>query len=799
MTTDFFDRYEKKNFLAVTPSGNAFLAEDKHFQRKVILKEIPKTDANIKKRFENIIKTAGQIIHPSVLTIMDFAEDENNYYLIQEFIDLEYDSFSLNKIASLDINQKIEIILDIIDALQFAYESNIIHKNLYLDSIYLTKNLKVKIDNFGIDRVVTKNNLISELGLSTSPPPFIPPEKIAGKHSTYKSDIFQLGCIIFTLFTTIYPFGEKISENTLLNIKKLNYPHLSLFSNVPDNIKEAIKQCLKLDPNQRINNYQQLIEIIKDFDKKQITVSEEPFNIIELDKKLYLVVNDPKISKEKILEVLIDEGYLVDENKVDEAIKFSKGNAYLISERVEKFDLSRFKDITLTVSQDRLEAYLSLPKYHNLTKNDIIYFLKKNHINYGINEENIEKILKNPSLNIPVSVGKKPINGTDAYLIYFFEKDNIYKPKILDNDNVDFKEINFIQPVKKNDVLCVKIPYTEGIDGIDVYGRPIKAKPGKDVKLPVGKNTYVSSDGLKLISTVDGQITYNGNQVNVIEVIIINSNVDYSVGNINYHGDVIINGDVLSGFDINAGGDIKIRGIVEGCKIISENGSIVIIGGVFGKNKAVIKALKKIITEFIQDAEVFCEQDIEVLDYVRNSKIVCNGYFKCIRKTGTVHTCSITASDFIEVNIAGTIPYTKTQLKIIPLNKTLIKQKLNSNKEAQNKINNSLSYVKEIIKKIILKYGNIEDAVMDKEYQLNIERLKQLEQKLKHILVKEEILNNLYERSVNHSPFIKINKTLYSDVILKIGNYSYTSHKDYFNQILVKIEEGDIQIIGGDL
>lgn len=799
MTTDFFDRYDKKIFLAVTPSGNAFLAEDKHFQRKVILKEIPKTDLNIKKRFENIVKTAGQIIHPSVLTIMDFAEDENNYYLIQEYIDLEHDSFSLNKIASLNINQKVEIILDIIDALQFAYESNIIHKNLYLDSIYLTKNLKVKIDNFGIDRVVTKNNLISELGFSTSPPPFIPPEKIAGKHSTYKSDIFQLGCIIFILFTTIYPFGEKISENTLLNIKKLNYPHLSLFSNVPDNIKEAIKQCLKLDPNQRINDYQKLIDLIKDFNKKQITISEEPFTIIELDKKLYLVVNDPNISKEKILEALIDEGYLVDENKVEEAIKFSKGNAYLISERVEKFDLSKFKDITLTVSQDRLEAYISLPKYHNLTKNDIIYFLKKNHINYGINEENIQKILKNPSLNIPVSVGKKPINGTDAYLIYFFEKDNIYKPKILDNDKVDFKEINFIQPVKKNDVLCVKIPYTEGIDGIDVYGRPIKAKPGKDVKLPVGKNTYVSSDGLKLISTVDGQITYNGNQVSVIEVIIINGNVDYFVGNINYHGDVIVNGDVLSGFDIHAGGDIKIRGIVEGCKIISENGCIVINGGVFGKDKAVIKALKKITAEFIQDAEVFCEQDIEVLDYVRNSKIVCNGYFKCIRKTGTVHTCSITASDFIEVNIAGTIPYTKTQLKIIPLNKTLIKQKLNSNKEAQNKINNSLSYVKEIIKKIILKYGNIEDAVMDKEYQLNIERLKQLEQKIKHILVKEEILNNLYERSVNHKPFIKINKTLYSDVILKIGYYSYTSYKDYFNQILVKIEEGDIHLIGGDL
>ncbi|KAA0257348.1 DUF342 domain-containing protein [Deferribacter autotrophicus] len=790
------DRYKKIDFLSTTPSGDSYQAIDTNFNRKVLLKIIPKTSNDLNKRFRNLITTAGQIIHPNVLTILDYGEDEKYFYLIQEFIDTKNDSLTLSKIKQLDDNDKINIVTDIIDALQFAKESHIIHKNLYFDSLFLTKSLKIKIDNFNLERVITKNNLISELGFSTSSPPFIPPEKIKGKQSTYLSDIFQLGCIIYTLFTGIYPFGEKINDENIQKIKLLKYPDLNLFSNLNNNIKQAIRACLKLSPEQRINSYTELLKLLTETDKKSVTIAKEPFNIIELDNKLYLIVNDNNISPETIEDSLINEGYIIHNNdKILEAIKFSNGSPYLISEFTQKIDLKKFKDVAIEITPDKINAFITLPKNYDFTKDEIIYFLKMNNIKYGIDEKAIDKLIhKKDRLRIPVAKGKPPINGNDAFIIYFFEKDNILKPKESDSDRVDFKEINFIQPVRKNDILCIKIPYTEGIDGIDIYGNRIKAKPGKDIKLPVGKNTYVSSDGLKLISTVDGQITFNGKHVNVVEVIIIHQDVDYSVGNINYHGDVIINGDVLSGFNVIAGGDIKINGIVEGCKVVSEKGTITIKGGIFGKEKAKIQALKKITAEFVQDATLICEGDIEVLDYVRNSNVICSGYFKCTKKTGTVHACSITSSDFIEVDIAGTIPYTKTFLKINPLHQVIIKNKINILNDKKEKLTESFNYIKEQLKKIIIKYGNVEDALLDKEYKLYVERMKTVEDKLHYINEHLLLLEDLFERSIKHTSFIKINKSLYTDVTLRIGNYSIKTTKDHTGLHIIKVEKGQLTL-----
>ncbi|MGA1845710.1 FapA family protein [Deferribacter abyssi] len=795
------DRYKKIDFLATTPTGDSYQAIDTNFNRKVLLKTIPKTSKDLNKRFRNLISTAGQIIHPNVLTILDYGEDDMCFYLIQEFVNTKNDSLTLSKINQLDDKNKITILTDLIDALQFAKESHIIHKNLYLDSLFLTKSLKIKIDNFNLERVITKNHLISELGFSTFSPPFIPPEKIKGKQSTYLSDIFQLGCIIYTLYTGLYPFGEKINDENIQKIKFLKYPDLKLFPKINKNIRQAILACLKLQPEQRINSYTEILKLLTETNKKSVLIAKEPYNILELDNKLYLIINDNKISFDTIENALIHEGFIVkNKNKILEAINLSNGSPYLISDYTQKIDLKKFKDVTIEITPDKINAFITLPQTLDFTKDEIIYFLKRNNIKYGIDEVAIEKLIQEKGkIHIPVAKGKPPINGNDAFIIYFFEKDNILKPKHGDSDRVDYKETNFIQPVRKNDILCIKIPYTEGIDGIDIYGNRIKAKPGKDIKLPVGKNTYISSDGLKLISTVDGQITFDGKHVNVIEVIIIHQDVDYSVGNINYHGDVIINGDVLSGFNIIAGGNIKINGIVEGCNIISEKGTITIKGGIFGKEKAEIKALKKITAEFVQDATLICEGDIEVLDYVRNSDVICGGYFKCTKKTGTVHTCSITSSDFIEVDIAGTIPYTKTFLKITPFHKVIIKNKINTLVDKKKKLTESFNYLKEQLKKIIIKYGNIEDALLDKEYKLYIERMKAVEDKLHFINENLLLLENLYERSIKHIPFIKINKLLYTDVTLKIGNYSIKTTNDHNGQHIIKIENGQLSVPEEDI
>ncbi len=104
---------------------------------------------------------------------------------------------------------------------------------------------------------------------------------------------------------------------------------------------------------------------------------------------------------------------------------------------------------------------------------------------------------------------------------------------------------------------------TEGEDGMSVTGRVIKAKNGKAIQFKKGKNTIVSEDGLQLLAEKSGIVQFTGDQIDIIEVLMIQGDVGVETGNINFTGKVIVSGNVMSGYEIISNEDIEINGIVE--------------------------------------------------------------------------------------------------------------------------------------------------------------------------------------------------------------------------------------------
>lgn len=93
---------------------------------------------------------------------------------------------------------------------------------------------------------------------------------------------------------------------------------------------------------------------------------------------------------------------------------------------------------------------------------------------------------------------------------------------------------------------------------------PIKGKDGKPPHIPAGKNTVLSEDKTKLLADIDGEVVYEGNKFNVKNLLTINHDVDNSIGNIDFTGDILIKGDVREGYSVKAEGDVTIFGTVEG-------------------------------------------------------------------------------------------------------------------------------------------------------------------------------------------------------------------------------------------
>lgn len=322
----------------------------------------------------------------------------------------------------------------------------------------------------------------------------------------------------------------------------------------------------------------------------------------------------------------------------------------------------------ITVSDDRMKAiarfYPPSSKGRFLTKEEILTQLKKEHINYGIIEKNIDLYLKGRQFctNLLVAKGLPIEEGRSAKIVYRFKTDGIAKPKINEDGSVDFHDLGNINHVKKGDVLAEKIPLDIGKPGRDVTGAEIRQNKVKDAILKHGKNITVSKDGLIMTSEVDGHVSLANDTVFVSNTYEVPADVGPSTGDIEYDGNVTIKGNVLTGFSVRAQGDIVVNGVVEGA-YLEAGGSIILRKGIQGMKRGILKARGDIVTKFIENATVETESAIKT-DAIMHSRVNARGDIVATGKRGLIIGGEVRSGSNITLKTAGSTMGTATVLEV---------------------------------------------------------------------------------------------------------------------------------------
>lgn len=326
---------------------------------------------------------------------------------------------------------------------------------------------------------------------------------------------------------------------------------------------------------------------------------------------------------------------------------------------------NREKERFINIKTDVLEATVRLmpqaPGDDPVNEYDVIYKLRSMNIpREFILVDNIRKSIKEKNYRnaFPGAVGKKPINGEDAKMIYKFKKDQSGKPIELENGRADLRTLNKVIMAQKDQVLVEKIPATEGTVGYNVFGEEIPATPGNDETIPKGKNTEVSSDGLKLYSLIDGFVYVSELGVNVGDIFTVEGDLDYATGNIKYKNDVYIKKNVLPGFVIETEGNIVIDGDMESATLIATNGDITVKKGVFGESKIV--AGKKVTLSFVQGESSVKGKEVEVEKFSYGATV----YGVDVVSVKKVMGGEIISEKFIHTESVGSEQNIKTVLKI---------------------------------------------------------------------------------------------------------------------------------------
>ena len=383
----------------------------------------------------------------------------------------------------------------------------------------------------------------------------------------------------------------------------------------------------------------------------------------------------------------------VSEEKIAPIVKDAAGKHV----RIAPFTHNPGQDALMAVdiTDQEMKAWLYVtppgPNGADLSVDVIVAFLKNNRILAGIDETRIQDFVDRPiyKQNYLVAEGIKPQDGADAHILYNFETDRSkIRLRETASGNVDFKELNLVQNVVEGQPLAQKVLAERGKAGKTVTGKYLEAKNGKDIPLPVGKNTRVAEDGLTIVAETNGQVIMLNNKINVEPILTIEGDVSLKTGNIMFLGTVYISGNVEDGFSVKASGNIEVKGTVGKSELDAE-GDIVVSQGVAGKGEGYIRSGKSIWAKFIENTRVEAGEFVIVSDGIINSQVSANRKILCQGKRAAIIGGNLSAAEEIHAKTLGSYggasetvlsvgfdPRSKERLDILQSNKQTAEREL---------------------------------------------------------------------------------------------------------------------------
>ncbi len=292
--------------------------------------------------------------------------------------------------------------------------------------------------------------------------------------------------------------------------------------------------------------------------------------------------------------------------------------------------------------------------------NDTIrQFLSGNNITYGIQDEKVEEVIEavknGPDKKvITVAKGAPLEEGKDGCEDYRF-RIKLEAGKI-DENKIDFKERGLINNVKAGQVLAMVTKEIPGKPGMRVDGKVNAPREVKTVKVPTaGVNVTMSVKGNTYTYTadIDGHARLVFKEIQVNEDFILVGDLDYTKGNIDFVGNVIIKGTVKSGFTVKAGGDVLVGGDIEPEAVVEAANDVTVKGVIkCGKKKSgKVIAGRHVTARRAINSFIVAGGNVSVKEQIMDTVVHCDGKFAST--SAKIIGCKIEAISGIYAHVVG--------------------------------------------------------------------------------------------------------------------------------------------------
>src|SRR6266516_4390354 len=241
--------------------ATVFKAYQPNLDRYVAIKVLPAYHARdpiFVKRFVQEARAVAKLVHPNILQIHDFGEQDNITYIVMEYV--EGGTLKDRLKRPIAVPEAVDYMIQAAEGLNCAHNNGIVHRDVKPANMLLRKDGYLLLSDFGIAKILEGTTNLTRVGTGIGTPQYMSPEQGTGQAVDRRSDIYSLGIVFFHSLTGRVPFT---AENPLtITVKHLNEPlpvEMLHVAGIPAPIEQVVVKMAAKAPQERYQTTDELI------------------------------------------------------------------------------------------------------------------------------------------------------------------------------------------------------------------------------------------------------------------------------------------------------------------------------------------------------------------------------------------------------------------------------------------------------------------------------------------------------------------------------------------------------------